>query len=151
MIDLTQIEQQLLQLVAIIILTILGFIGKRVLAWMGIKLTDAGKAEMEDVVDKSLAYGLAKSTDLIKEKGWDHVDVKNETLETGLAYALEKFPDAMARAGIDTKDPVTASQQLTGILERKFPEAVTIAAASPATPPAPVVSVAVTETKGPTT
>lgn len=148
MIDLTQIEQQLLQIIAIIILTILGFIGKRILAWMGIKLSDAGKAELEDAVGKSLTYGLAKSTDLIKAKGWDHADVKNKTIQEGLAYVLAKFPDAMARAGIDSNNPVEVFQKLSGLMERKFPEAVTLAAASPATPPAPVVSVAVTENKG---
>lgn len=136
-VDLSSLEQQALQVLGAVILGIGIVAGKRFLAWMNYKVTDAQKLEMEDVTGKALQYGISKTTDMIKARGWDHPDVKSQVIAEALEYAKDKFPGALARAGIDTTDPLATAQQMSGILERKFPEAATVAVASPVTPPHP--------------
>jgi hypothetical protein len=146
--DLTSVETQLLQALGVILLAIAIAAGRVILKKLNIQLTDAQKAELEDVAAKSVTAGIVKSQDLIREKGWDHADVKNVVVAHAIDYAIQKFPDAMARSGIDADKPVQSAEKLADLMERKFPEAATAAAASPvtpldpaSTPPVPVVPV----------
>jgi len=139
-IDLSTIETQTLQALGIVLMAGLGWVMQRVLARLEISLSDAQKAEMEDVAGKALTYGITQAQGRIKAEGWDSVSVKNAVVATAASYAVAQFPGAMANAGFDISTPSAASAtagKLTGILTRKFPEMVTAAAASPATPPAP--------------
>ena len=141
--DLTGIETQILTGVGIAIGGMLIAFGQRLLAWMNVKLSVAQKAELEDNAGKALAFGISQAQHEIAAKGWDHIDVKDHVLAAATAYAIDKFPDSLARVGVDTSKPIEATQKLADVMERKFPEAVTVAAASPATPevPEPVVPV----------
>lgn len=139
-IDLSTIETQLLQALGIALMAGLGWVMQRVLARLKISLSDAQKAEMEDVAGKALTYGITQAQAKIKAQGWDSVNVKDAVVATAASYAVAQFPGAMANAGFDISTDEAAIEtagKLTGILTRKFPEMVTVAATSPATPPAP--------------
>ena len=139
-IDLSTIESQLLQALGIVLMAGLGWVMQRVLARLKISLSDAQKAEMEDVAGKALTYGITQAQAKIKAQGWDSVNVKDTVIATAAATAVAQFPGAMANAGFDISTPAAASataDKLTVILTRKFPEMAAKAAASPATPPAP--------------
>jgi hypothetical protein len=141
--DLTGVETELLQALGVVLLALMIAAGRLILKRLNIQLTAAQKAEMEDVAEKSITAGIAKSQDVIKAKGWDHAEVKSAVVGDAITYAINKFPDAMKRAGINTKTPVQAAEQLADVMERKFPEVATAAAASPVTPPAPPATGAV--------
>lgn len=132
--DLTGIETQILSGVGIILGGVLVAFSQRLLAWMNVKLSVAQKAELEDSASKALAFGISQAQQEIAAKGWDHIDIKNRVIVKATDYALKRFPDSLARVGLDTSKPVEAAEKLADVMERKFPEAVAIAAASPATP-----------------
>jgi hypothetical protein len=139
-IDLSTIESQLLQALGIVLMAGLGWVMQRVLARLKISLSDAQKAEMEDVAGKALTYGITQAQTKIKAQGWDSINVKDTVVATAAGYMVAQFPGAMANAGFDISTPQAAHEttgKLMGILTRKFPEMATVAAASPATPPAP--------------
>jgi uncharacterized protein with gpF-like domain len=135
--DLSQIEQQILMLIAGLILAILTVAAKRFMSWLGIKQTDAQMAQLDDVAGKALTYGVTQAQATIKAKGWDHVDVKDQVVATAAQYAVQKFPDALKGAGIDTTSVNAAANDLQGVLQRKFPEVAAVMVTSPATPPGP--------------
>ncbi len=137
--DLSGVQAQLLQTLAIVVLGVLVAIGRLVLKKLNISLTDDQKSELEDVASKSLTWGITQSEALIKAKGWDHIAVKNAVVAAAIGYAIEKFPDAMKRSGIDTSNPAAAAEKLSGVMNRVLPNAVAQAADSPATPPATVL------------
>lgn len=128
-------ETQILQaLGGVVLLGVLWAI-RYVAGILRIKLSDTQKAEIEDVAGKSIAYGLGRVEDIIKAKGWDHPDVKSGAVSLAINYAIERFPDAMKRAGIDATSIQTAARTLEPMLQRKFPEVAAVVAASPVTPP----------------
>ena len=132
--DLTGIETQILTAVGIVLGGVMIAFGQRLLAWMNVKLSVAQKAELEDSASKALAFGISQAQHEIGVKGWDHIDVKNQVIETATAYAIKKFPDSLARVGVDTSKPLLAAERLADVMKRKFPEAIAAAAVSPATP-----------------
>lgn len=136
-IDLSQIEQQILMLLAGLILAILTVAAKRFMSWLGVKNADAQMAQLDDVAGKALSYGVTQAQATIKAKGWDHADVKNQVVATAAQYAVQKFPETLAGAGIDTSSLNAAADSLQGVLQRKFPEVAAVMVASPATPPGP--------------
>lgn len=135
--DLSQIEQQVLMLIAGLILAILTVAAKRFMSWLGIKQTDAQMAQLDDVAGKALSYGVTQAQATIKAKGWDHVDAQNQVVAMAAQYAVQKFPDAVKAAGIDTSSLTAAIAGLEGVLQRKFPEVAAVMVTSPATPPGP--------------
>lgn len=132
-----QIEMDLIRAFVIILLGVGIWAFKLLLAKLGIQLTAAQKAELQDIADKALAYGFSQAQGEILTHGWDHIAVKNKVLEEAAPYALTKFDQGLKRSGIPTADPVKAGEQLAGILNRRYADAAAKAAASPATPPEP--------------
>src|SRR5882672_7902152 len=120
--DLSAIETQILQAIGGVVLIGVLWAIRYGAGILQIKLSDTQKAELEDVAGKSLAFGLSKIDAVIRAKGWDHIDVKNQAVQLAVGYAVTKFPDAMQRAGIDATSTKTAAIPLTPLLERKFPE-----------------------------
>lgn len=99
----------------------------------------AGQAANYDAaLDKALQYGVTQSTQLIKDKGWDHVDTQSAVVADALNYVVKREPAALAGVGLsgDFNDPHTRTI-IEQALTRALPAAFTSAAASPATPPAP--------------
>lgn len=136
--DLSAVEGQILSALGIIIGGVMIAFGRRLLQWMNVKLSTAQKAELEDNAGKALDYGISLAQDEIAKKGWDHADIKNQVIATATAYAIQKFPDSLARVGVDTSNPKQAAYQVADVMERKFAGAMATAAASPATPSVPV-------------
>lgn len=148
-VDISGFLNILLQAMGAVVLAVAGTIGTviamKLKAKYGIELSDTQKAEMEDVAKKSMAMGIMQSTNLIQAKGWDHIDVHEAITAKAAQYAVDHFPDAMANAGLDVSTPAaisaTANKLDATIMTRMLPEAITTAAASPATPPAPAATV----------
>lgn len=138
--DLAGLEGQILTLLAGLILSGILLLGKRLSAWLNIKLSDAQKAALEDAADKALAFGISQAQTTIAAKGWDHITVRNQVIGLATNYAVSRFGDTLKASGVDTSSIDAAAQSLQGILQRKFPDAVAIAAASPATPSADIVA-----------
>ena len=146
-IDLTSVIQAVLGLCGVAI-TIFGGIALQALARrFNVQVSAGQTAAFDAALDKSVTYGVTASEAAIAAKGWDHVDVKNQVLATGLAYAVQSFPQALKGVGLTTNlsDPQNAAT-ITAALQRALPAAMLTASASPATPPAPVQAVVQTAT-----
>ena len=96
------------------------------------------KANLESDLQTALAFGVSKAIPAIQAKGWDHVDVHSQIVADAAEYFLQRFPDRAAAiaksagAAAETPDDAVADT-----LTARLPEALAVAAASPATPPAP--------------
>ena len=140
-IDLSNIEQGFLSLLAALLLALASAVAKRVFTKLGLQVTDAQQDALNDMAHKSVSYGIGTATAEIKAKGWDHIDVKNAVAQAAGQYAVTQFPGLLKQAGIDMSNPAaTASMLSAGIMTRVFPDAVSRASFSPATPPADLVS-----------
>ena len=84
-----------------------------------------------------LTFGVTKAEQVIAQKGWDHIDSKDAVIRVALQALPEKFPDALAGAGIDLNANDGRSQVIDQ-MTRMIPDVFARAAASPATPPAPL-------------
>ena len=106
----------------------------RLVRWLGLKNAAQASANLDDALEKSVTYGLQQSQDIIKAQGWDHADVRNATLAKAAPYMIAHFPDALAAVGCDLSKPDALNACVTEALDRAFPQAVAVAAASPSTP-----------------
>jgi hypothetical protein len=147
-----QILTDLIEVAGLVILSVGGAFAAIIAAKLrqkyGIEVSAAQQAQIEDVAKKAVTWGITESTRAIAQKGWDHPEVHNAIVQQAADYAIAKFPDAMANAGLDISTPAarsaTAANLANGIMQRVLPDAMSTAAASPATPPAPAaVAVAV--------
>lgn len=129
---------------------------------MGVQASEADMQKLNKEAVAALTVGAMKASDLIAEKGWDHVAVNNAVLREGLTYFLQRFPDRAVKiaeqAGVQSpKEPSAAKEDAVAeTLMARLPDAMNQASASPATPPVtttttvkpgPPVEV-VTETQG---
>lgn len=133
-IDLTPITNVLLQLAATVLLGLGSWGATRLVSWLGLKNSAQATANLDDALQKSVTYGLQQSQAMIAAKGWDHVDVHNAALASALPYMIQRFPDALKAAGVDMSNQQALQATVAGALDRSFPQAVAVAAASPATP-----------------
>jgi hypothetical protein len=142
-IDLHQVEFEILQLLGILVGSLVLWLLQRALVWVGIRLKADRQAQLASVVDKVMTWGVTKADDIIRKRGWDHVESKNAVI---MDYALPRiqvrFKETLASAGIDL-DNQQHRIQLIDMMERMWPDLATRLSASPATPPAPVVPVVV--------
>ena len=124
----------LLQLVASLLLAAGGWLIARPVHWLGLKNAAQATANLDDALQKAIAYGLQQVQDTIREKGWDHIDVRDRTLAIAPPYLITRFPDALrAVGGLDLSNRKAAEIAVSGALDRAFPQAADTA--SPATPP----------------
>jgi len=134
-VDLTPITNVLLQLAGAVILGVGTWAIGRLLQWLGLKTSAQAMANLDDALGKAVTYGLQQSQDLIRQKGWDHADVRNATLAAAVPYLIKRFPDTLKAVGVDLSNEKATTEAVTGALDRAFPHAAATAAASPATPP----------------
>ena len=93
------------------------------------------KANLESDLQTALAFGVSKAIPAIQAKGWDHVDVHSQIVADAAEYFLQRFPNRAAAiaksagAAAETPDDAVADT-----LTARLPEALAVAAASPATP-----------------
>lgn len=130
-----QLINGLLQLSASLILAIVGFAVTRLMALLKIKQDAAARAAFDDVLLKSVTFGLQQTRGLIRERGWDDDMVRSEALRQALPY-LERFPDVLKALKIDGSRRDVLQGKFADALDRAFPVAAEIAARSPGTPPA---------------
>ncbi len=111
--------------------------------WFGFQATAQDKANLESDLKTALAFGVSKALPEIAAKGWDNIDVHSQIVADAANFTLDRFPDratALTAAAnsnqviIGAISPIAAVQES---LNARLPDAIAIAAASPATPPAP--------------
>lgn len=107
----------------------------------GLEATAQDKANMETELQAALAFGVAKALPEIKARGWDSVDMHSVVLADAATYFLQRFPDRTKiiadAAGIIPMREVRSA--VTDTLHARLPEALAVAATSPATPILPIV------------
>ena len=135
-IDITPVTNALLELFATLLLGAGTWAIGRFVQWLGLKNAAQATANLDDALQKSVTYGLQQSQGLIKQHGWDSVDVHDASLAKAVPYMIKHFPDALKGVGVDASDPTALQNTVAAALDRAFPASVTAAAASPATPPA---------------
>lgn len=126
----------LVQLAAAVLLAAGSWGIARFTKWLGLQNNAQINSAMEAALQKSVTYGLQQAQDTIREKGWDHIEVKNQALASALPYMTERFTATLKQAGVDVKDEAALKNVVAQALDRAFPAAAAVAAASPATPPA---------------
>jgi hypothetical protein len=135
-IKLDPIIDVLLQLAATVLLAAGTWAITRFTTWLGLKNSAQATATLDDALQKAVTYGLQQTQELIKQKGWDNVDVRNAALAHAAPYMIGHFPDALKNVGLDMSNTQAVQAAVMGALDRSFPHAAAVAAASPATPPA---------------
>jgi hypothetical protein len=135
-IDISPIVNVLLQLAATVLLGFGTWGVTQLVQWLGLKNSAQATANLDDALEKAVTYGLQQSTALIKQKGWDDVEVRNATLAKAAPYLIDRFPDALRAVGVDMNDQAALQAKVMGALDRIYPHASAVAAASPGTPPA---------------
>ena len=136
--DLSPIEQPIIALAGVVVTAAAGWLAQRVAAYLGIKKNDAAMQSFDAALTRAVQAGASGAQGLIKQKGWDHVDVKNAVIAAAAPIAIARFAPALASIGLDPSDPHGATTAyVTAELNRVFPTAMTGVAASPVTPPTP--------------
>jgi len=125
----------LLPLLAALLLGVGTWAISRLVKWLNLKNAELITASLNDALHKSVAYGLQQSHDLIHANGWNSIEVKNKTLGTAFQYMIDRFPDTLKAVGVDPLKPDAIEKVVTSALDRVFPQAASIAASSPVTPP----------------
>lgn len=100
---------------------------------LGLEGETVNKANKEADILAALKFGIAHVLPVAEEKGWDSPEFREAALKAGTLYLQDRFPLRAAELGGSPKDDSTVYAALMG----RLPEAVTAAAASPATPPQP--------------
>lgn len=131
-------NSEILQLLALIIGGLFTWLLKRTLSWIGLKLRADRLAMLQQVIDKAMMLGVVKAEDTIREKGWDSLDARHSVINVAIPILEEKFRDTLSENGLDLSKPVDRLKVYEQ-MERMVPDLFARAAASPATPPAPVV------------
>jgi len=134
-IDLAPLTSTLMQLLATLIMGVGTWAVSRLVQWLGLRNAAQATAALDDVLQKAVTYGLQQTQDVIREKGWDHIEVRNQALAKAVPYLIERFPDTLRAVGVDLANRNAMTSSVTGALDRAFPHAAARAAASPATPP----------------
>lgn len=135
----------LLLAVGAVVTAVLGtlgtIIGAKLNAKYGINVSDAQKAQAEDAWNKSMAWAIMQGQAEIKANGWDHVQTQSAITAAAANYAIAQFPGATKAIGFDISTPearaATAAKLDATVMTRLLPDAMTKAAASPATAAAP--------------
>lgn len=113
----------------------------RIAALVGVKATSEDQAKLNDEAKVALTQAIVAAGPLIAEKGWDHVDVKNQVVADALNFFLQRNPDRATKiataAGVANPAAPSAAKDaaVTQSLMARLPDAASQAAASPATPP----------------
>ena len=125
----------LLQLMAMLILGVGTWAIGRLVQWLGLRNSAQATANFDDALQKSVTYGLQQVQDQIRQHGWDNAEVKNRALAVALTYMNGRFGSTLKAAGVHGPSQAEIDAILAGALDRMFPHAAAVAAASPATPP----------------
>ena len=100
-VDITPITSAIMQLVATLILGIGTWAISRLIQWLGLKNAAQATANLDDALQKGVTFGLQQTQELIKQKGWDNIEVHDEALGKALPYVMSRFPGALKAAGLD--------------------------------------------------
>lgn len=133
-VDITPITSAVVQILAAIILAMGTWAIGRAVQWLGLKNSQQISENLDKALEKAVTYGIQQAQEEIRIKGWDSIQVKNETLAHAMPYFIERFSDTLRAAGINPSGE-QINNLVKGALDRAYPQAVSKAAASPATPP----------------
>lgn len=142
MIDLSGIEDEALKLVATLVGLGMIWVLQRAIALVGLRLSAERQAALGSAIDKMLTFGVTQAEGTIAANGWNHIATKNAVIAVALQALPEKFPDALAGAGLDLTLPADHNK-IVDQMTRMIPEVFARAAASPATPPAPQLPIVI--------
>ena len=132
--DISGIENQILQALGVVLSVAVMVLIQRTYAWFGLKVTAEQTASLNAAVGNSLTFGVTQAENVIKEKGWDHVDTKNAVITTAVQAMENKFPEALSGVGLDMTKPQDV-ENLTDMMQRMIPKVFLEASNSPSTPP----------------
>lgn len=132
--DISSLLNEILQGLGVVVLAIAITAGRKLISWMGLKVTQDQANTLNTVANNALDWAIAQATNLIAEKGWDHPSVKAAVIQAALSYAQKNAEGGLRKAGIDTSAKVKSALALQPILERTFSGAMDKAATSPASP-----------------
>jgi hypothetical protein len=98
------------------------------------------QALFSETMMKVAVAGVGQAAPLVHSHGWDSPVFKSAAISAGITYAAAEFPDVLAQVGIDPTDPAQVAAKVSAALDRLFPQAAAIVAASPATPDASITA-----------
>jgi hypothetical protein len=145
---LQQLELEVLQAIGIVAAAGLLYLAQRAAAYFKIQLNATRLAMLDSAVDKVMTLGVAKADDIIREKGWDHVDSKSAVLNFAINTIGGKFNDTLKANGVNLADP-SCRVALMDQMERKWADVATRLSLSPATPLTPDAPIAAIATQTP--
>jgi len=146
-VDLTPVLQAAASLVALSISAATPFIVPRILQLFRLKVSAQQVADFDRDVVKSAQAGAVWVEAEAAQKGWDHPDVTNNGVATGVQYFVDHFQGTLKAVRLDPNNPEDA-KRIGNAIARSFPVAAAPIAASPLTtngpqtPATPIAAVA---------
>lgn len=110
---------------------------ERAIAWLRTKISADRAAALSSAIDKLIMFGVTQATTAIEQHGWDARGTKETVKQIALASFERKFPEALKMNKLDLENSGHRALVAEAI-DRAIPDVFTRAAASPATPPAPI-------------
>jgi hypothetical protein len=133
--------------VAVVVLPVVGTMIvqalRRLSAKWELQATAQNTANMESDLRTVLNVGIAKALPLIETKGWSSPAVREAVLATAADYLRQRFPDRTGQIVAAAQTPwekIPTAEAVIETLAARLPDAIAVAAASPATPPATLVN-----------
>jgi hypothetical protein len=137
-VDLSPVITPLLSVVGIALATAATWALTKLGQKWGIDKNTAVMANLNTAAMNGISAAVMAAQQQIKAKGWDHPEVQNALVATAASYVADKFPDTLAKAGLDPST-TQGQQDIRDLVTRALPAGVAAAAASPTTPPVPPI------------
>jgi hypothetical protein len=134
-------NHEVIQFVGLVISALLSWLLVQVMRWMQLKLRADHLAMLQASIDKAMTLAVMRAEQKIHETGWASIETRSEVIAQTIPILEEKFKETLAANGINLNDE-ESRRKLLDQIQRQMPDVFTRAAASPVTPPAPVLPAA---------
>lgn len=103
-VDLTALLPLILEILAGLVLAMAAWAIKKYATKLGIDADAETRAYLLTAVVAAVTYGRNKALEELGTADWTKVDVRNALLAHGVAYVLQRVPDAVSRFNLKEQD-----------------------------------------------
>lgn len=135
-IDLTPIVQAVVMGAAAILTWALSLLLFKMKEKFHLDISDQEMKNYDAILEKGIHAGAMAFTEEIKEKGWDHPEIRDGIVSFAVDYIKNKFAGTVAKVGLNLEN-IVDQNHLSDALLRAFPSAISEVVYSPVTPAAP--------------
>lgn len=135
-------NEDVLLFLATIISSMLMWIAGQAINYFGIRIRADRMALLQAAMDKAMMLAVMRTRETIEREGWDSTDAQFEVINKAVPIIETKFRETLHKNGLWPGDE-KSRRMIRDQMERMLPDVFARAAASPATPHAPVAAAVV--------